>query len=60
MSLCNTIEFNLSEREGLDAAGQRVIARNWGVVYIYDHNETPDPGDTNAANTTMTGTTATA
>lgn len=55
VSLCNTIEYQLGERDGLDAAGRRAIARKWGVVYIYDHNETPDPGDTNAANTTMVG-----
>jgi len=56
VSLCNTIEFNLSEcaiEEGLDTAGQRRIARDWGVVYIYDANETPDEGDPNAANTTL-------
>jgi len=58
VSICNTVEFNLGERDGLDAAGQRAIARKWGVVYIYDSNETPDPGDENAANTTLENTPA--
>lgn len=28
-----------------------------GVSYVYDPTETPDPGDTNAANTTLAGPT---
>jgi hypothetical protein len=34
VSLINTIEFNLGEREDLDDAGRRRIARAWGVVYV--------------------------
>jgi hypothetical protein len=36
VSIINTIEFHLSEREDLDAPGRRHIARAWGVVYIND------------------------
>jgi len=34
VSLINTVEFNLGEREDLDDAGRRRIARAWGVVYV--------------------------
>lgn len=53
VSICNTVEFNLSEREALESGGRRRIARLWGVVYIYEPQETPDPDDPNAANTTL-------
>jgi len=56
VQLCNTVEFRLENDDGyqhLNAAGRRAIARRWGVVYIYDAGETPDPGDNNAANTTL-------
>ena len=36
VSLINTIEFHLAEREDLDAPGRRRIARAWGVVYVND------------------------
>jgi len=36
VSLINTVEFQLGERDDLDAAGRRRIARLWGVVYIND------------------------
>jgi hypothetical protein len=41
VSICNTVEFNLGERDDLDDAGRRNIAVLWGVVYIYDDG-TPD------------------
>ena len=56
VQICNTVEYHLENDDTyqhLDAAGRRAIARRWGVVYIYDSNETPDPGDENAANTTL-------
>jgi hypothetical protein len=46
VSILNTIEFNLSERPELDAAGRRRIARAWGAVYINDDGtvaEEPTP-----------------
>lgn len=55
VSICNTVEFRLNEREDLDAPGRRRIARRWGVVYLYDKDETPDPDDANAANLTLAG-----
>jgi hypothetical protein len=60
VQLCNTVEYHLENDDAyalLDASGRRAIARRWGLVYIYDSNETPDPGDTNAANTTLPGPT---
>lgn len=56
VQLCNTVEFRLENDDAyqhLAAAGRRAIARRWGVVYIYEPNEIPDPDDTNAANTTL-------
>jgi len=56
--ICNTVEFRLENSDAyahLNAAGRRAIARRWGVVYIYEADEPPDPGDTNAANTTLPG-----
>ena len=56
VQICNTVEYHLENDDAyqhLDAAGRRNIARRWGVVYIYESNETPDPGDDNAANTTL-------
>jgi hypothetical protein len=55
VSVCNTIEYHLSERLDLDDAGRRHIARRWGVVYIYEPHEQPDPEDANAGNTTLSG-----
>jgi hypothetical protein len=43
VSLCNTVEFNLGERDGLDDAGRRNIAVRWGVDYIYDDGTTTPP-----------------
>lgn len=43
VSICNTVEFNLSERDTLDDAGRRVIATRWGVVYIYDDGTPATP-----------------
>ena len=62
VQICNTVEYRLENDDAyqtLDAPGRRNIARRWGVVYIYDSTETPDPGDTNAANTTLEGPTIT-
>ena len=62
VQICNTIEFRLENDDAyqhLNDAGRRAIARRWGVVYIYDAGETPDPGDNNAANTTLPGPTPT-
>ena len=43
VSLINTVEFNLGEREDLDDSGQRRIARVWGVVYVNsDGSVAPD------------------
>ena len=56
VQLCNTVEYRLENDDAyrhLNDAGRRAIARRWGVVYIYDASETPDPGDNNAANTTL-------
>jgi hypothetical protein len=36
VSILNHIDFNLSERQDLDAPGRRRIARAWGVVYVND------------------------
>jgi hypothetical protein len=45
VSLINTIEFTLGEREGLDDSGMRRIARAWGVVYVNEDGsaEVPPP-----------------
>ena len=56
VQLCNTVEYRLENADAyqhLSPAGRRAIARRWGLVYIYESNETPDPGDDNAANTTL-------
>ena len=56
VQICNTVEYRLENDDAyatLDAPGRRAIARRWGLVYIYDPTETPDPDDTNAANTTL-------
>jgi hypothetical protein len=58
VAICNAVEYHLENDEAyehLDAAARRRIARIWGVVYIYEPNETPDEGDMNAANTTLPG-----
>jgi len=34
VSIVNTVEFRLGERDDLDDAGRRRIARLWGVVYV--------------------------
>lgn len=39
--LCDTVEFFY--RKDPDAASRRAKASRWGVVYLYDANETPDP-----------------
>lgn len=44
VSLINTIEFNLGERDDLDDAGRRHIARLWGVVYINDDGSAAEEG----------------
>lgn len=43
VDLCDTVEFFY--RNDKSAPSRRQKARRWGVVYLYDHNETPDPGD---------------
>jgi hypothetical protein len=58
VAICNTVEYRLENDdpdEHLDAPARRRIARLWGVVYIYDQSETPDPGDTTATTTTLPG-----
>jgi hypothetical protein len=63
VAICNTVEYHLENDEAyahLDAPARRRLARLWGVVYIYDQSETPDEGDTNAANTTLPGPTTAA
>ena len=42
VSLINTIEFHLAERDDLDAPGRRRIARAWGVVYVNDDGTLAD------------------
>lgn len=50
VSIINTVEFQLSQREDLDDAGCRRIARQWGVVYLNDDgtasNDDPTPAPT--------------
>jgi len=56
VQLCNTVEYRLENDDAyqtLDDAGRLAVARRWGLVYIYDPAETPDPDDDNAANTTL-------
>ncbi len=58
VAICNTVEYHLENDEQyahLDAPARRRLARIWGVVYIYEPNEAPDEGDTNAVNTTLAG-----
>lgn len=46
VSIINTVEFTLGEREDLDDPGRRRIARLWGVVYVNDDGSAaPDGGD---------------
>ena len=43
VSIINTVEFNLGERDDLDDSGRRRIARAWGVVYVNeDGTAAPD------------------
>lgn len=60
VSICNTVEFQLNERDDLDAPGRRRIARDWGVVYVYEPGETPDADDPNAENATLDSSSAAA
>jgi hypothetical protein len=58
VAICNTVEYHLENDDQythLDAPARRRLARIWGVVYIYEPNETPDESDPNAANTTLPG-----
>lgn len=41
VDICDTVEFFY--RKDPDAASRRAKAARWGVVYIYDQGETPEP-----------------
>jgi hypothetical protein len=41
VSIINTAEFQLGQREDPDAAGCRRIARQWDVVYVNDDSPRP-------------------
>ena len=43
VDICDTVEFFY--RGDKSAPSRRQKSRRWGVVYLYDDNETPDPGD---------------
>ncbi len=42
VDICDTVEFFY--RKDPDASSRRVKAMRWGVVYLYETHETPDPG----------------
>ena len=41
MDICDTVEFFY--RKDPDASSRRQKAMRWGVVYLYEPGETPDP-----------------
>ena len=43
VDIADTVEFFY--RKDPDASSRRAKCRRWGVVYIYDAGETPDPED---------------
>ncbi len=57
VDICDTVEFFY--RKDPDASSRRVKAMRWGVVYIYEPNETPDPGAPAGAGGATGGTTPT-
>lgn len=49
VDICDTVEFFY--RKDPDAASRRAKAARWGVVYIYDQGETPEPAPAPAGGT---------